>query len=139
VRISWFTNQSYGLLALPDSAGRVTGIDQLFGDRTLGPDGQFADDGYAALSKYDSNADGRIDQRDPVYGRLRVWVDRNYDGIASANELLSLPQADIRYILTTYTTDFSETDQYGNTANRKSYIGRFDGSRDLIFDLWFAY
>lgn len=139
VRISWFTNSDYGLLALPDAAGRVSSIDQLFGNATVGPDGLFADDGYAALAKYDANADGRIDQLDPVFARLRVWVDSRRDGIASPNELRSLFEVGVTFIDLAYSTDFAETDKYGNQTLMKSVVGRADGSLDLIFDVWFAY
>ncbi|MBX3022125.1 MAG: hypothetical protein KF799_10665 [Bdellovibrionales bacterium] len=149
VRISWFTNHEYGMLALPDARGRVRGIDQLFGNATLGPDQKFAADGYAALAKYDGTtedgrfqsgkADGFIDQRDAVYSRLRVWMDRNHDGIAQAHELISLRQAGISYIDLDFSTEFAETDQYGNQTLMKSIVGRIDGSIDLIFDLWFSY
>lgn len=139
VRISWFTNQDYRLLALPDSRGNVRGIDQLFGNATLGPDGRTADNGYAALAKYDINRDHRIDAKDPVYYRLRLFLDKNRDGISQSGELISLQQAKIAYIDLDYSNDFSEEDQYGNQTMMKSVVGYFDGSLDLIFDLWFAY
>ncbi|MBX3022126.1 MAG: hypothetical protein KF799_10670 [Bdellovibrionales bacterium] len=147
VRISWFTNNEYGLLALPDSAGRVRNINELFGNATIGPDNKSADDGYAALAKYDGTtedgrfqsgkADGFIDQRDAVYSRLRVWVDRNHDGIAQPHELKSLRASGITYIDLSYSTEFAETDKHGNETLMKSVVGRSDGSMDLIFDLWF--
>lgn len=139
VRISWFTNSDYGLLALPDANGRVSSIDQLFGNATVGPDGLFADDGYAALAKYDANADGRIDARDPVFSRLRVWVDGRRDGVAAPEELRSLAEVGVTFIDLAYSTDFAETDKYGNQTLMKSVVGRVDGSLDLIFDVWFAY
>lgn len=149
VRISWFTNHDYGFLALPDKNGDVNSIDQLFGNNTVGPDGLFADDGYAALAKYDGKTadgmfqvakpDGFIDAKDPIYSRLRIWVDLNFDGVAQPNELVSLRRARIAYIDLGYSSDYAETDQYGNQTLMKSVVGHFDGSLDLIFDLWFAY
>lgn len=62
IRSVFFPNQDYALLTLPDSQGRIAGIDQLFGDNTFGPDGAFAANGYAALAKYDGKtSDGRLD------------------------------------------------------------------------------
>lgn len=149
VRISWFTNQDYLLLALPDAAGQVKGIDQLFGNATLGPDGRFADNGYAALSKYDgttvdghfrvARSDGRIDHRDPIFQRLRLWQDRNFDGVSQAGELIPLRAARVAYIDLDFSSDYAETDQYGNRTMMKSVVGYMDGTLDLIFDLWFAY
>jgi hypothetical protein len=149
VRISWFTNHDYGLLALPDRHGKVKGIDQLFGNNTVGPDGLFSENGYAALAKYDgttadgafrlASADGVIDQRDAVYNRLRVWVDLNLDGVAQTRELIPLRRAGIASIDLDFSNDYAETDQYGNQTLMKSVVSRFDGTLDLIFDLWFAY
>lgn len=149
VLISWFTNHSYAMLALPDKNGKVKSIDQLFGDNTVGPDGLFADNGYAALAKYDgttsdgvfrvAKADGRIDRNDAIYSRLRLWVDKNLDGIAQPRELVSLKQARVAYVDLGFSTAYAETDQYGNQTLMKSVVGYLDGSFDLIFDLWFAY
>jgi hypothetical protein len=137
------------LLALPDENGQVTSIDQLFGNSTVGPDGRFADNGYQALAKYDgttadgyfqvAEADGFIDSRDPVYRRLRVWVDENLDGVAQASELIPLHRERIAAIDLDYSSDYAETDVYGNQTMMKSVVRHFDGSLDLIFDLWFAY
>lgn len=137
LKISWFTNHDYRLLTLPDSRGRVRGIDQLFGDNTVGPDGKAASDGYAALAKYDSNGDGTIDSKDPVFSQLRLWLDKDFDGVARARELSSLSSVGLVYIDLDYSTDYAETDRYGNQTTMKSIVGYQDGSMDLIFDLWF--
>ena len=149
VRISWFTNKDYGLLTLPDASGNVRTIDQLFGNATVGPDGRFAENGYEALSKYDGTtvdghfrvaaADGQIDRRDPIFGRLRVWIDSNRDGISQPSELTKLSRAKIVFIDLKYSNDYAETDVYGNQTLMKSVVGLADGSLDLIFDLWFSY
>ncbi|MGE3757724.1 MAG: hypothetical protein AB7H97_08210 [Pseudobdellovibrionaceae bacterium] len=47
-KISWPRNSNYMFLGLLNTKGKIEGIDQLFGDNTLGPDGEFATDGYAA-------------------------------------------------------------------------------------------
>ncbi|NJM10137.1 MAG: hypothetical protein HC883_04450 [Bdellovibrionaceae bacterium] len=54
-QISWFNSGdavSHYFITLPDSSGRVLGIDQLFGNNTQGPDGRFAPNGYEALRKW---------------------------------------------------------------------------------------
>lgn len=139
VRISWFTNAEYRMLVLPNKNGEVRGIDELFGDNTVGPDNQFASNGYAALAKYDLNHDGYIDIKDPVFTDLRLWLDANRDGIGQANEMVSLSEMGITFIDLDYSTQYSEMDQYGNQTTMKSVVGYQDGSLDLIFDLWFSY
>jgi hypothetical protein len=149
VRISWFTNYDYQVLTLPNSRGEVNGIDELFGNNTRGPDGEYAENGYAALAKYDGTtadgmfrlapADGRIDAHDAVYSKLRLWTDRNFDGVASRRELTSLKVAGVVYIDLDFSDDFYERDEHGNETKMKSVVGNADGSMDLIFDLWFHY
>ena len=149
VQISWFTNLDYRFLALPNEEGEVRSIDELFGDNTRGPDGKFADNGYAALAKYDgksadglvrvARADGRIDRRDPIFKHLRLWLDRDFDGYGQAHELISLEAAGVEFIDLKYSNDFAESDRYGNLTMMKSVVEFRDGSLDLIFDLWFNY
>jgi hypothetical protein len=149
VRISWFTNHEYRMLALPDASGQIRGIDQLFGDNTQGPDGAFADHGYGALAKYDGTlidgltrvaaADGRIDRNDPIYNELRLWLDKDFDGVSDPGELTTLAENGLEFIDLRFSEDFHETDMYGNETQMKSVVGFRDGTLDLIFDLWFAY
>lgn len=139
VRISWFTNSDYYLLALPDRHGEVKGIDQLFGDNTKGPDGAFADNGYAALAKYDDNGDNVIDAQDRVFRSLKLWLDKNRDGVGQRRELVSVADAGLKEIDLEYSTDYAERDQYGNETKMKSVVTYLDGTMDLIFDLWFSF
>lgn len=46
--------------------------------------------GLASLHYYDSNDDGLIDASDPVYQRLRLWIDLNGDGSAGLLETYDL-------------------------------------------------
>jgi hypothetical protein len=137
VQISWFQNLNYGFLVLPDGQGQVNGINQLFGNNTLGPDGKFAANGFAALAKYDVSGTGMISSRDPVFANLRVWIDANYDGVAQPSELHPLNELGIAEINLGYNSHFQETDQYGNQIKDKSTAIDQDGSAHLVFDLWF--
>jgi hypothetical protein len=136
-QVSWFTNDNYGFLALPDENNQINGIDQLFGNNTQGPDGAFAANGFLALGKYDSNGDGFLNAKDPVFSRLRVWVDTNRDGIAQPEEIHTLAEYGITQIQLKYNKNFSETDIYGNRIVYRSIAKDSDGKHHLIFDLWF--
>jgi hypothetical protein len=138
-RISWITKDSYQFLVKPNSYGRVNGIDELFGDNTKGPDGKFADDGYAALAKYDLNKDNVIDAQDAIYSKLKLWSDKNFDGRAQRDELVSLADAQLVAIDLQYDTNYQEQDKYGNQTKMKSVVKYADDSYRLIFDLWFNY
>jgi hypothetical protein len=138
-RISWLRDPDYMYLALPDGFGQVHGINELFGDSTLGPDGAFAANGYLALAKYDDNRDGVIDERDAVFARLRLWSDRNFNGVADPGELIPMSAKGLAAIDLAYDAGFAERDVYGNETKLKSAVRHVDGSLRLIFDLWFRY
>lgn len=140
-QISWLTpdDQEYYFIVLPNKNGQVLGIDEMFGDNTRGPDGKFAANGYAALSKYDDDKDGMISEDDAIYSELRLWNDKNRDGIADPNELSTLQEKGVTVIDLHYDKRYQETDQYGNQTLMKSVIKTEDGKLHLLFDLWFRY
>ncbi len=138
VQISWFRNQpQFYFLALPDASGRVKGIDQLFGDNTKGPDGKFADHGFAALKKLDSNNDDIIDANDAVFAKLRMWNDVNGDGVAQSSEMFTLDHMGVVSVGLKFDSRYYETDQYGNQIKFKSIVKTASGRNQIMFDLWF--
>lgn len=149
MRISWYRSSSYYFLTLPDSHGRVRGVDELFGNNTYGPDGSFAADGYKALAKYDGMSadgksrvgqkDGYITAEDPVFEKLRWWQDDNFDGLAQETELLSMRQMGVEVIDLNADPGYKEKDKYGNETTLKSVVKTTDGRYHLMFDVWFAY
>ena len=149
-RISWFTRESAignFYLVLPDGQGRVNGIDEMFGNNTRGPDGQFAANGYEALRKWDGRKDnglydaglrdGNITRLDPVFSRLRLWEDLDADGIASLSELHSLDEFGVISVNLNYDASYREQDQYGNEINLKSFLFTSDGRSHVVYDIWF--
>jgi hypothetical protein len=136
-QISWFTQGNMALLALPDQNGEVNNIDQLFGNNTKDANGGFAANGFLALAKYDSNLDRMIDQKDAVFSKLKLWFDKNQDGVAQARELKSLSEKAIVSIDLDYDPNFAERDQYGNEILYKSVVNLRTGSMKAIFDVWF--
>jgi hypothetical protein len=82
--------------------------------------------GFRALAVYDlpangGNGDGIIDQRDAVFSKLLVWVDKNHNGISEPGELLTMQQAGIRSISLHYALS-RWTDAYGNQFRYRSQI-----------------
>jgi len=63
---------------------------ELFGDVTITEEGVGAPDGFSALRLYDRDVDGRLDDSDPVFGRLQTWSDRDGDARVDDGELLGL-------------------------------------------------
>jgi hypothetical protein len=138
-KISWTSSKQYMFLVKPNAHGKVNGVDEMFGDNTYGPDKDFSPNGFLALAKYDDNKDGVIDADDAIFFKLRLWIDKNRDGIGSASEMITLSKAKVKLIDLHYDASFRETDKYGNETVYKSVIKYNNGSLDLIFDLWFNY
>ncbi len=46
--------------------------------------------------------------QDPVFQALRLWEDKNADGIAQANELFTLPELDVTILDLNYDASFVE-------------------------------
>jgi|GEM_PF-6515501 len=141
VRTAWFADnksENY-FLVLPDEKGDVKGIDQLFGDNTVGPDKRFAKQGFAALAKHDGNRDKIIDSQDEVFSSLRLWKDENLDGIAQKDELFSLDSKEVAAIDLRYDRKYKEKDIHGNMVKYKSVAVMKNGSYALVFDLWLRY
>jgi hypothetical protein len=124
-------------LALP-RRGQVKGVDELFGNNTFGPDYTFAENGFAALAKYDLNHDGKIDAKDPIFRDLRLWSDKNKDGIVQPEELKSLQELGLEEIDLQYDSSYYERDQYGNESRFRSDVKSVNGQLHMIFDLWFS-
>lgn len=146
-RISWHRNINYMFIVKPNDKGEVHGINEMFGDSTMGPDGKFSDNGYTALAKWDGRElDGKrfanepdrlITAGDPVYATLRLWSDKNFDGNATRDELVTLTEAGIEVIDLRYDGNYIEMDQYGNYTAFKSVARDFSGKMHMVFDLWF--
>ena len=119
----------------------VDGGRELFGDATRLPSGIRARHAFEALDVYDSpehggNDDGRIDQSDRVWGKLRIWVDRNHDGICGRDEDSPLAAAGVVEISLAYTTAplADAIDAQGNYHLQQGLFIRRNGSKLTILD-----
>lgn len=81
------------------------------------------------LRSLDSNGDGTISSDDERFGELHLWQDRNADGIAQTDEILSLSDAGIRS-LDLGATAVDGNWSFGSTVvvNQGTYT-RTDGTR----------
>ncbi len=89
--------------------GAVDDGAELFGNFTPLIDGTTAENGYIPLAEFDlpalgGDGDGWIDSDDVIYGELRLWIDRNHNGISEYDEILSLADAGVRRIRLHYLT-----------------------------------
>ena len=127
-----------GLLAIDlNGNGRIDDGGELFGNFTLLPDGERAENGFAALAVHDENGDGYIDQSDSVWTLLQVWRDANQDGVSQSDELHDLASIGIARIA----LDFRESeyvDQHGNEHRQIGWFEWADGRRAEATDIWFV-
>ena len=93
-----WVKQDDGFLVLDRNGnGTIDDGRELFGDPTplngtgsLDATAGIASDGFAALTREDSNADGIVNATDTRWANLRVWRDLNQDGRSQSGELLTL-------------------------------------------------
>jgi hypothetical protein len=105
---------------------------ELFGQGTLLPSGDTAENGFEALGVYDDpsyggNADDLISEKDLAWGLLRLWVDRNHDGLSQEGE--TAPPG--RYGVVAISLDYSRAEEFDGNGNlhlfQATYLKRLQG------------
>jgi hypothetical protein len=106
--------------------GQIDSSKELFGSTTEQPPTDQRN-GFNALSAFDANHDGRIDQGDPIFSSLRLWLDRNHNGVSESTELLPLRAIGLLSLSLDY-REIPRTDRHGNlfrfVAPVKLKVGR---------------
>ena len=105
---------------------------ELFGDQDGAPNG------FQALSRFDENRDGLIDEADSVYERLGVFQDLNADGISQPGELRGLRPAGISAVSVRY-EEVNRDLPGGDRVGQRSFFVRSDGSKGQAVDLLLRY
>ena len=128
VRTAWTAAHSdVGFLVLDRNGnGIIDNSAELFSNSSPQPGGRVAKNGFKALAVYDQPAnggdrDGWITEKDTVFSKLRIWVDKNHDGVSQPSELLTLKQAGVKAISVQY-TDSKWKDAYGNLFRFRGQI-----------------
>lgn len=122
-----FWESREGFLAVDlNGNGRIDDGTELFGDATILPTGEEAENGFEALAVYDrpelgGTGDGVITETDLIWNDLRLWVDANHDGVSQPNEMRRLRQYGVRAI----GLDYSQTDAQDGAGNYHRYTGMY--------------
>jgi len=127
-QISWTSSGSDDAWLVLDRNGNGSVDDgtELFGNFTPQPASD-SRQGYRALAVLDLNHDGVVDSRDTGFQDLRLWQDRNHDGVSGKDEMSTLTDhgvvgLDVRF------TAHRATDAHGNLFRYSAGVYRTPGS-----------
>jgi hypothetical protein len=116
--------------------GRIDSGKELFDDACEQPAGTTPRNCFSALAMFDTvekggNGDGKITRRDRVFKRLRLWQDRNHNGVSEPEEMFRLPALDVVALF----LDYQESGRVDRFGNRFKYRARVR-DRTLIINFF---
>ena len=135
-RLSWTRAGSDDAFLVLDrnGNGQIDNGLEMFGNFTDQPppiDGHERN-GFWALTGFDSNADGRIDERDAIFPSLRLWQDADHNGVSEPQELHKLSDLGLK----TIDLDYRESRKKDENGNRFRYRAKVKDSRDAQLGRW---
>jgi hypothetical protein len=127
-RSAWPTAETPWLVRDLNHDGRITSGRELFGSFTQIGD-RLATHGFEALAALDANGDGVLDARDPAFGQLLLWRDRNADRVSQPDELSPLADSNVTS-LSLRCDDQPRCDAHG-TCERERAVFHFTDAAGL--------
>lgn len=143
-RTGWVQPQDALLCIDRDGDGKIGDGRELFGDFSWGYEletkvrRRFAN-GFAALAQYDYNKDGQIDVNDPAFTYIKLWQDKNQNGISESEELKPVSSA-VTSISLAYVKNMEGGIWKVNRGNEVRYTATYkhvSGKERVIADVYF--
>jgi hypothetical protein len=121
-----------------DGDGVINDASEMFGDATPQPnpaEGTLRN-GFLALAQHD-DGNGTLDENDAIFPELRLWQDRDHDGVSQPSELHTLPGLGVAGVSLSY-AEAREVDQHGNSFRYRSAVYGTPGSPVgmTAWDVW---
>lgn len=134
---SGWVGQDDGILVRDiNGNGQIDNGTELFGNNSVLSSGEKAVNGFEALKELDDNNDGTFDANDKAWNEVKIWQDKNFNGMVDDGELLTLEQAGIAGIDLDYTNQ-ENIDENGNNHKQTGTFIKTDGTTGAIDDVWF--
>lgn len=126
----------YFLVLDRDRNGKIDRREELFGDQS-----KPGSNGFEELAKFDKNKDGFIDAKDPVFRKLRLWRDKNGDGVSQRSERVTLSSMKIEKISLKYNPDNVRSIGENAEERQSSYFTYRKNGKSVkgdIVDVWLS-
>jgi Bacterial Ig domain/Cadherin-like domain/Putative Ig domain/RTX calcium-binding nonapeptide repeat (4 copies)/Bacterial cadherin-like domain len=127
---SWIGAGDAFLFLDRDGDGKLSGV----GEMSFTGDVEGATTDLQGLKAFDSNGDGKLSSADARFADFRTWQDRDGDGAAEANEIVTLQTAGIASISLTGTAIERESELGEVIAVAQGSFTRANGTTSSLLD-----